>query len=68
MREKRMINTILDKTPGERVFGRSGSRWEDNTELNLREVSFDGRRWMKLDYTVVGLFISGVGLAESGVS
>jgi hypothetical protein len=31
-----------------RPFGRPRSRWEDNTEMDLREIGWEGVNWIHL--------------------
>jgi hypothetical protein len=36
------------KVEGQRLFGRPGRRWEDNIEMNLREIGCGGLYWTDL--------------------
>jgi len=43
MRERRSVyRVLLGKPEGKRPLGRSRRRWEDNTELGIREVVCGG--------------------------
>jgi hypothetical protein len=33
---------LIGKTEGKRPFGRPWSRWENNTEMDLREIGWRG--------------------------
>jgi hypothetical protein len=42
-------NNILDGKPeGERQLGRPRRRWEDNIEMDLREIWWEGVDWIHL--------------------
>jgi hypothetical protein len=36
-----------------RPLGRSRRRWEDNINMDLREIGMDGANWIKLDQVSV---------------
>jgi hypothetical protein len=58
MNIKMLFETVYDSitfifmyviTPeGKRPLGRPRCRWEDNTELDLREIGIDGPNWIWL--------------------
>jgi hypothetical protein len=40
---------LVRKPEGNKPLGRSGLRWEDNTETDLREIGWLGVDWIDLD-------------------
>jgi hypothetical protein len=49
MGEGRGIYRVLVRRPeGKRPLGRPRHRWEDNIELDLREIVIDGSNWIRL--------------------
>jgi hypothetical protein len=38
----------MGKPEGKRPLGRPGSRWEDNIEVDLKEVGWGGMEWIDL--------------------
>jgi hypothetical protein len=51
MRVKRNIYRILVGNPeGKRPLGRPRFGWEDNIEMNLREIGCSGMDWIHLDH------------------
>ncbi|KAJ4435418.1 hypothetical protein ANN_18033 [Periplaneta americana] len=49
IRESRDAYRVLVRRPeGKRPLGRPRRRWEDNIEMDLREVGYDGRDWINL--------------------
>jgi hypothetical protein len=54
MEEGRGVYRILVGRPkGKRPLGRSRYRWEDNINLDLREIGIDGTNWIRLDKNMV---------------
>ncbi|KAJ4443931.1 hypothetical protein ANN_05720 [Periplaneta americana] len=39
---------LVGRPEGKRPFGRPRRRWEDNIKMDLREVEYDGRKWINL--------------------
>jgi hypothetical protein len=39
---------LVGKPEGKRPIGRPRRRWVDNTELDLREIGWDGMDWIEL--------------------
>jgi hypothetical protein len=49
MREMRnKCKILVEKLEGERLFGRSSYRWEDNIKINLREMWWEIVDWKHL--------------------
>jgi hypothetical protein len=49
MEEMRNMYTVLDGSPeGKRPPGRPRRRWEDNIEMDLREIGWEVVDWMLL--------------------
>jgi hypothetical protein len=49
MREGRDVYRVLVGRPeGKRPLGRRRRRWEDNINLDLREIGIDGSNWIRL--------------------
>jgi hypothetical protein len=49
MGEGRGVYRVLVGRPeGKRLLGRPRRRWEDNINLNLREIGIDGANWIRL--------------------
>ena len=49
MEQSRNVYTVLVGIPeGKRPLGRPRRRWEDNIEMDLREVCCDPRDWIAL--------------------
>jgi hypothetical protein len=49
MGEGRSVWRVLVGMPeGKRPLGRPRSRWDDNIKLDLREIGFDGAKWIQL--------------------
>jgi hypothetical protein len=49
MGEGRSVYRVLVGRPeGKRQLGRPKRRWEDNIELDLREIGIDGANWIQL--------------------
>jgi hypothetical protein len=49
MGEGRCVSRVLVGRPeGKRLLGRPKHRWEDNTELDFREIGIDGANWNQL--------------------
>jgi len=47
--EKKNTHGILvKKAEGKRPVGRHSHRWEDNTEVDLKEVRWEGVRWINV--------------------
>jgi hypothetical protein len=42
MGRRETARILTGKPEGKRLFGRSWNRWEDNTEMGLREIGWDG--------------------------
>jgi hypothetical protein len=43
-----MYRTLVGKSEGKRKLGRPKGRWEDNIEMDLQEVGFEGMDWTGL--------------------
>jgi hypothetical protein len=41
---------LVGKPEGKRPLGRHRRRWEDNINLDLREIGIDGVNWIRLDH------------------
>jgi hypothetical protein len=39
---------LVGKPEGKRPLGRPRRRWEDNIKMDLGEIEWDGRDWIKL--------------------
>jgi hypothetical protein len=39
---------LVGKPEGKRPLGRPRRRWEDNTNMDLREIGIDGANWIRL--------------------
>jgi hypothetical protein len=39
---------LVGRTEGKRPLGRPKRRWEDNIEMDLREIGIDGANWIRL--------------------
>jgi hypothetical protein len=39
---------LVGRPKGKRSLGRPRCRWEDNIELDLREIGIDGANWVRL--------------------
>jgi hypothetical protein len=39
-------NTLVGKPEGKRPLRRPGRRWEDNIRMDLREIDWEGVKWM----------------------
>jgi hypothetical protein len=49
MGEGRGVYRVLVGRPeGKRLLGRPRRRWEDNINMNLREIGNDGANWIQL--------------------
>jgi len=49
MREIRSVYRVLVRRPeGKRPLGRPRHRWENNIEMDLREMGIDGTNWIWL--------------------
>jgi hypothetical protein len=49
MGEGRGVYKVLAGMPeGKRSLGRPRRRWEDNINLDLREIGIDGENWIRL--------------------
>jgi hypothetical protein len=49
MEEERRVNRALVGRPeGKRPLGRPRRRWEDNINMDLREIGIDGANWIQL--------------------
>jgi hypothetical protein len=49
MGERRGVYRVLiGKAEGKRPLGRSRRRWEDNINMDLREIEIDGANWIQL--------------------
>jgi hypothetical protein len=49
MGEGRGVYTVLvGKTEGKRALGRPRCRWENNINMDLREIGIDGVNWIRL--------------------
>jgi hypothetical protein len=47
--EGRGVYTVLVERPeGKRPLGRPRRRWEDDTEMDLREIGIDEANWIQL--------------------
>jgi hypothetical protein len=40
---------LVGRPEGKRPLGRPRHRWEDNIELDLRDIEIDGANWILLD-------------------
>jgi hypothetical protein len=43
-----VYRVVVGKPEYKRPLGRARRRWEDNTDLNLREIRIDGTNWIQL--------------------
>jgi hypothetical protein len=43
-----VYRVLVEKPEGRRPLGRPRPRWEDNIELDLREIGIDGANWIQL--------------------
>jgi hypothetical protein len=43
-----VYRVLVGRPEGKRPLGRPRSRWEDNIELELRDVGIDGANWIRL--------------------
>jgi hypothetical protein len=49
MEEGRGVYRVLvGKTEGKKPLGRHRRRWEDNKNMDLREIEIDGANWIQL--------------------
>jgi hypothetical protein len=49
MRKGRSVYRVLVGRPeGKRPLGRPWRRWEDNINMDLREIGIDGANWIQL--------------------
>jgi hypothetical protein len=49
MGEGRGVSGVLVRRPeGKRPLGRPSCRWEDNINMDLRELGIDGMNWIQL--------------------
>jgi hypothetical protein len=49
MGEGRGVYTVLVGRPeGRRSLGRPRRRWDDNINVDLREIGIDGEKWIRL--------------------
>jgi hypothetical protein len=49
MEEGRCVYSVLDGRPeGKRPLVRPRRRWDDNINMDLREIGIDGANWMRL--------------------
>jgi hypothetical protein len=39
---------LVGRTEGKRPFGRPRCRWEDNINMDLREIGIGGANWIQL--------------------
>lgn len=47
--EKKNTHGILvEKAEGKRTFGRHSHRWEDNTEMDIKELRWEGVSWINV--------------------
>jgi hypothetical protein len=54
MGERRGVYRVLVRSPeGKRPLGRSRRRWEDNINMDLREIGIDGANWIRLAQDMV---------------
>jgi hypothetical protein len=43
-----VYRVLVGRPEGERPLGRSRRRWEDNIQMDLREIGIDGENWTRL--------------------
>jgi len=43
-----VYRVLVGKTEGKRPLGRSRRKWENNIKMDLQEVEYGGREWIKL--------------------
>ena len=43
---KRAFKTLTGKPTGQRLVGRPRHRWQDNTRMDLKEISVNMRNWI----------------------
>jgi hypothetical protein len=49
VRDGRGVYRVLVRRPkGKRPLGRPRHRWEDNINMDLREIGIDGANWIRL--------------------
>jgi hypothetical protein len=46
--ERGVYRVLVGKPEGKRPMGRPRRRWEDNINLDLREIVIDGAKWIQL--------------------
>ena len=46
--EKNTHEVLVKKVEGKRPVGRHNHRWEDNTEMDLKEVIWEGVSWINV--------------------
>ncbi|KAJ4431854.1 hypothetical protein ANN_20460 [Periplaneta americana] len=46
--QKCIFRVLVGRPAGKRPLGRPRRRWEDNIEMDLREVGYDDREWINL--------------------
>jgi hypothetical protein len=45
---RRVHRVLVGRPEGKRPTGRPRHRWEDNINLDLREIGIDGANWIRL--------------------
>jgi hypothetical protein len=43
-----VYRVLVGRSEGKRLLGRPRRRWEDNINLDLREIGIDGANWIQL--------------------
>jgi hypothetical protein len=46
---KGIYRVLVGRPEGKRTLGRRRRRWEDNINMDLREIGIDGANWIRLN-------------------
>jgi hypothetical protein len=47
-RREEVYRVLVGRPEGKRPLGRARRRWEDNINLDIREIGIDGANWIRL--------------------
>jgi hypothetical protein len=47
-RKGELYRVLVGRTEGKRPLGGPKRRWEDNIEMNLRDIGINGEKWIRL--------------------